>query len=132
MELDAGLQTSIPGIFATGNVAYMHDLVDNVVREAAAVAGNAVSFLQGTAPQAVPRFSLQKDPAETVASDPHTQRFPCVVCPNSCLLTVHLDAAGQIAEISGHRCRRGKAYARQDILDPHRTLTGNIAVKFLN
>ena len=32
--LDENLQTGIPGIFACGNVAHVHDIVDNVTKEA--------------------------------------------------------------------------------------------------
>lgn len=33
-HLDENLQTEVPGVFACGNVAHVHDIVDNVTREA--------------------------------------------------------------------------------------------------
>ncbi|MCI5649722.1 MAG: NAD(P)/FAD-dependent oxidoreductase [Fusicatenibacter sp.] len=40
------LETSIPGIFACGNVLHVHDLVDYVSEEAAAAGKNAARFVQ--------------------------------------------------------------------------------------
>lgn len=40
------LQTSIPGVFAAGNVLHVHDLVDYVSEEAAAAGRNAARYLQ--------------------------------------------------------------------------------------
>lgn len=44
-EVDDRLQTSIPGVFACGNVLHVHDLVDFVSEEAARAGKNAVAFL---------------------------------------------------------------------------------------
>ena len=54
-QVDAERQTTVPGIFACGNVLHVHDLVDNVSEEAAIAGENAAKFALG---------SLQK--AETV------------------------------------------------------------------
>ena len=49
--VDESLQTSIPGVFAAGNVLHVHDLVDYVSEEAAAAGRAAVRYLaQGEAP----------------------------------------------------------------------------------
>ncbi len=45
--VDAGLQTSVPGIFACGNVLHVHDLVDNVSEEAAQAGKSAAAYLAG-------------------------------------------------------------------------------------
>ena len=48
--VDESLQTSIPGVFAAGNVLHVHDLVDYVSEEAAAAGRAAVRYLtQGEA-----------------------------------------------------------------------------------
>ena len=48
--VDESLQTSIPGVFAAGNVLHVHDLVDYVSEEAAAAGRAAVRYLaQGQA-----------------------------------------------------------------------------------
>ncbi len=43
--VDQNLQTSIPGIFACGNVLHVHDLVDYVSQEAAAAGAEAARFI---------------------------------------------------------------------------------------
>ena len=43
--VDESLQTSIPGVFAAGNVLHVHDLVDFVSQEAAAAGRAAVRYL---------------------------------------------------------------------------------------
>ena len=44
--VDESLQTSIPGVFAAGNVLHVHDLVDFVSEEAAAAGRAAVRYLE--------------------------------------------------------------------------------------
>jgi NADPH-dependent 2,4-dienoyl-CoA reductase/sulfur reductase-like enzyme len=44
---DCSLQTSVPGIFACGNVLHVHDLVDHVSAEAQRCAAGVVAHLQG-------------------------------------------------------------------------------------
>ena len=48
--VDQNLQTSIPGIFACGNVLHVHDLVDFVSQEAAAAGAQAAHFVQANHP----------------------------------------------------------------------------------
>ena len=45
--VDDRLQTSIPGVFACGNVLHVHDLVDYVSAEAAKAGESAASFVRG-------------------------------------------------------------------------------------
>ena len=45
--VDDHLQTSVPGIFACGNVLHVHDLVDNVSMESEAVGRNAARYVSG-------------------------------------------------------------------------------------
>ncbi len=48
--VDESLQTSLPGVFAAGNVLHVHDLVDYVSEEAAAAGAHAARYiLQGGA-----------------------------------------------------------------------------------
>ncbi len=48
--VDESLQTSLPGVFAAGNVLHVHDLVDYVSQEAAAAGRAAAAFVQSGAP----------------------------------------------------------------------------------
>lgn len=45
--VDESLETSIPGVFAAGNVLHVHDLVDHVSSEAAIAGVNAVRHARG-------------------------------------------------------------------------------------
>lgn len=46
-RVDADLQTSVPGIFACGNVLHVHDLVDFVTEESVRCGENVVRYLEG-------------------------------------------------------------------------------------
>ena len=45
--VDESLQTSIPGVFAAGNVLHVHDLVDFVSMESEALARHAAAYVEG-------------------------------------------------------------------------------------
>ena len=47
--VNESLETSIPGVFACGNVLHVHDLVDYVSEEAAAAGASAARFVQNEA-----------------------------------------------------------------------------------
>ncbi len=47
--MDEHYQTSIPGVFAAGNVLHVHDLVDFVSLEAEALASSAAEYLKNHA-----------------------------------------------------------------------------------
>lgn len=49
--VDESLQTSVPGIFAAGNVLHVHDLVDFVSLEAEKMAESVIQYLNGDLPQ---------------------------------------------------------------------------------
>ena len=73
--VDQSLQTSIPGIFACGNVLHVHDLVDFVSQEAAAAGEQAARYVRGAG-----------EPAETrgvpvVATDGVRYTVPSYVDP---------------------------------------------------
>ncbi|MBN1835572.1 MAG: FAD-dependent oxidoreductase, partial [Spirochaetales bacterium] len=46
--VDAGLMSSVPGVFACGNVLHVHDLVDWVTEEAETCGASVASYLAGT------------------------------------------------------------------------------------
>lgn len=49
--VDESLQTSVPGLFAAGNVLHVHDLVDFVSLEAEKMAESVAKYLEGQLPQ---------------------------------------------------------------------------------
>lgn len=50
----------------------------------------------------------------------------CIVCPNGCDIEVKTARDGTILSIEGQTCRRGEAFARQEILDPQRTISSSV------
>ena len=44
-EVDEFLQTSLPGVFSCGNVLHVHDIVDNVSKEAERAGENACKYV---------------------------------------------------------------------------------------
>ena len=95
--VDQGLETSIPGVFACGNVLHVHDLVDFVSQEAALAGRQAASYLQAPRPAGrtvavkpgpgvryvVPQFM---DPA--AMDGPVTLRFRVAAPARRCAVTL--------------------------------------------
>ena len=61
--VDQSLQTSVPGIFACGNVLHVHDLADNVTTESERAGAAAAAYALGTGAGAVPDCELSVSPA---------------------------------------------------------------------
>lgn len=61
--VDQSLQTSVPGIFACGNVLHVHDLADNVTTESERAGAAAAAYALGTGAGAVPNCELTVSPA---------------------------------------------------------------------
>ena len=55
-----------------------------------------------------------------------TKEFVCIVCPNSCHLTV-CDDAGQVV-VTGNSCKRGKEHGENEFIHPMRMLTSTVAI----
>jgi CxxC motif-containing protein len=52
----------------------------------------------------------------------------CIICPIGCRVVVHHKGA-EITKIEGYECKKGIEYAKNELLDPKRTLTTTVAVK---
>ena len=52
----------------------------------------------------------------------------CIGCPLGCRLEVDEDPAGDIVEIRGFACRKGKIFAENEHTDPRRMITGTVAI----
>ena len=77
--VNEGLETSIPGIFACGNVLHVHDLVDYVSEEAAAAGRNAVKYVNESGAEEARHdlsFELSGGPRYTVPSTIDPKRMP--------------------------------------------------------
>ena len=79
--VDESLETSVPGVFAAGNVLHVHDLVDHVSSEAAIAGANAVRYARG----------LKKDAAAIAVTTGFGVRY---TVPS----TVHPSAVGPITD----------------------------------
>ena len=57
-----------------------------------------------------------------------TRELTCITCPIGCRLTVTGSTSGAEEElsVSGNRCPRGAAYAREELLSPKRTVTATM------
>ena len=57
------------------------------------------------------------------------RKLTCIVCPKGCELTVRLTESGEIEEINGYACPRGKNYAYTECTAPVRTVTSTVRCK---
>ena len=53
------------------------------------------------------------------------RELTCIVCPKGCQLKVEL-VDGEIANVTGHTCPRGKQYAIDECTHPMRTITSTV------
>ncbi|MBR5937280.1 MAG: FAD-dependent oxidoreductase [Clostridiales bacterium] len=135
------LETSAPGIFACGNVLHVHDLADNVTKEAIVAGKAAALYVSGEAettsreaidhPKVFPR-KVVKPPEKTeseskeTSGDTAVRRMTCIICPRGCQLSVTLTDPPLV---SGNSCPRGEEYAIAEVSHPMRTLTTTIRVR---
>ncbi|MCU0270229.1 MAG: DUF1667 domain-containing protein [Acidimicrobiales bacterium] len=61
-------------------------------------------------------------------SDTETFSYLCIGCPLGCRLEVDADPAGDVVEVRGFSCRKGKTYAVQEHTDPRRLVTTTVAI----
>lgn len=55
------------------------------------------------------------------------KEFVCIVCPNSCRLTVS-EENGEI-KVTGNKCKRGEEHGTREYINPMRMLTSTIVVE---
>lgn len=128
--VNARLQTTVEGIFSCGNVLHVHDLVDNVSKEAVEAGANAAAYIKekntdwGEAVR-------PKIPAKTKSVIPEGRdagkTLICIGCPNGCLITVDKNADGSLS-ITGNTCSKGAEYARNEVTAPKRAVTSVVRV----
>lgn len=125
------LETSTRGIFACGNVLHVHDLVDNVTKEAVRAGEFAASFIRdgiGDWKEAV-RPKIPSKEQNTIPEDmDRTCQMICICCPNGCLLTANQNGDGSYT-VSGNKCPRGEEYAVNEMTNPVRNISSLIKVR---
>ena len=57
-----------------------------------------------------------------------TTQYLCIGCPLGCRLEVDEDRGGDIVEIRGFSCRKGKTFAEREHTDPRRMITTTVGV----
>ncbi|HET7839666.1 MAG TPA: DUF1667 domain-containing protein [Rectinemataceae bacterium] len=57
-----------------------------------------------------------------------SQNMTCITCPIGCSLSIEREEGGGIL-VSGNRCPRGAAYAREELLSPRRTVTATVRAR---
>lgn len=129
--VNARLETTAAGIFACGNVLHVHDLADNVSKEAeeaGAFAAEYVKEKQTDWGEAV----RPKIPSKTKCVLPEGRdtgsQLICIGCPAGCLVTVTKNQDGSL-HITGNTCKKGEEYARNEVTAPKRTVTSFIRVR---
>ncbi|MCI2048936.1 MAG: NAD(P)/FAD-dependent oxidoreductase [Lachnospiraceae bacterium] len=65
--VNESLETSVPGVFACGNVLHVHDLVDYVSEEAANAGRNAAGYVEGNGSEGKPEED--GTPVQVIAKD---------------------------------------------------------------
>lgn len=64
------------------------------------------------------------------------KKLICISCPQGCRLNAEFDSATGECTVTGNRCPRGAAYAKQELTDPRRVVTavvrtGDSALPFI-
>ncbi len=142
------LETSCPGVFACGNVLHVHDLVDNVSKEAVEAGKHAAKYIaafdasdsaiknnpdpesalmQKFARRNSTRNGVNPNGIVTNPDGSTTHTIPCIVCPAGCIIDVTV-RNGEVINVTGNSCERGDAYARSEVTAPVRTLTTSVRV----
>ncbi|NLY52098.1 MAG: DUF1667 domain-containing protein [Firmicutes bacterium] len=65
---------------------------------------------------------------DTQVGEELKRKMTCIVCPTGCQLEVQRDGDGKLS-ITGFQCRRGEAYAENEILNPRRVLTTTVKIR---
>ena len=146
------LETSCPGVFACGNVLHVHDLVDNVSKEAAEAGVHAADYIRrfgegnkGTVSVLNPDSERMKKFAarnatrntanptgiKTDESGNSVRTIPCITCPAGCMIKVTYNDE-EVLSVEGNSCERGDAYARAEVTAPVRIITSTVTAKGLS
>jgi CxxC motif-containing protein len=51
----------------------------------------------------------------------------CICCPMGCMMEVTIDA-GEVVQVTGNTCPRGKVYAMKEVSNPTRIVTSTVRV----
>ena len=54
------------------------------------------------------------------------KEFVCICCPMGCHLKVEMSGSGEVTQVSGNTCNRGRDYAISEVTAPTRMVTTTI------
>ena len=129
--VNAKLETTQRGVFACGNVLHVHDLVDNVTKEAVKAGEYAAEFIRTPMTDWMEpvRPKLPSKEQNTIPEDmDRTCQLICIRCPNGCLVTAKRQEDGSF-DVSGNRCPNGYEYAVSEFTNPVRSISSTVRVK---
>ena len=139
------METTVEGFFACGNVAHVHDLVDNVTREAERAGRSAAEYVltnyytmwlnnqncDGCGLSTYIR--KQGDIVHFLPPSPDgaafkmgKNEFICTVCPRGCHLKVEPE---KDYKVTGNGCPKGKAYGKAEMTNPTRVVTTTVRLR---
>jgi CxxC motif-containing protein len=60
-----------------------------------------------------------------------TKEMICVICPNGCQLRIQIQEGEKlkVTDVTGNLCDKGPEWARQEIVNPMRTISSSILVE---
>lgn len=125
------LETTERGIFACGNVLHVHDLVDNVSKEAAKAGAFAAEYIQNKNSswgEAVRPPIPEKTKCTLPEGRDTKSQLICIGCPVGCLITAKKKEDGSL-DITGNTCPKGEAYARSEMTAPVRMVTSFVRLQ---
>ena len=104
---DSTLMTSLPGIFACGNVLHVHDLVDYVVEEARRAGRCAAAWLEGARPGREARVKAGSNVRYVVPARVDTGRdnklyLRTMIVKNDAILEVRIDGKVLLSSRKNH------------------------------
>jgi CxxC motif-containing protein/NADPH-dependent 2,4-dienoyl-CoA reductase/sulfur reductase-like enzyme len=117
--IDENTETSLAGVFACGNVAHVHDLVDFVTAEAETAGAAAAAYVLGKPMASGKRPAIQVERKGVPPED----SIVCVVCPKGCRLKVT-----EGGMVTGNQCKRGITYGQQEQTNPIRAVTSTVRI----
>ena len=56
------------------------------------------------------------------------KEITCIVCPNGCEMEVEAEN-GTLISVKGNLCPKGETYAKQELINPQRTISTSILIK---
>ncbi|MCR5107337.1 MAG: FAD-dependent oxidoreductase [Lachnospiraceae bacterium] len=123
--VNKALEIDGKGVFACGNVLHVHDIVDRVSKEAVNAGRNAALYLRGELDRENAEGFIESAEKNVYRPGESDDKLTCIKCPNGCELTVRRMEDSTL-EVTGNKCPKGLAYAKEEFTHPVRTLTSTV------